>query len=67
MAGLALGHYVAAQADQSYCLVRDWHAVNAAQLGLRRLLGPDRQIEVELVEGGDCPPSPPMEQFSVIA
>ncbi|WP_414717679.1 hypothetical protein [Sulfitobacter sp. UBA1132] len=32
--------------------MRDWHAVDAALLGIGRLLGPDYQIEVELIEGG---------------
>ena len=32
--------------------MRDRHAVDAALLGVGRLLGPDRQLEVELIEGG---------------
>ena len=49
--GAALRHGIAAQADQGDCLVRDRHPVDAALFGVGRLLGPDCQIKVELIEG----------------
>lgn len=53
----AFGHDFPAEADKSYGLVRDRHAVDAALLGTGSLLGPDRQIEVEMVQGGDRSPA----------
>ena len=52
--GPALGHSITAQGDQGDRLVGNRHTVDAALLGVGRLLGPDRQIKVELVEGGDA-------------
>lgn len=48
--GAALRHGIVAQPDQRDSLIRDWHAVNATLLGIGRLLGPRRQIEIELIE-----------------
>ena len=50
--GTALRHDLPPQPDQGHCLVRDRHPVDAALFGVGGLLGPDREVEVELVEGG---------------
>jgi hypothetical protein len=47
--GAALGHCVAAQADQGDGLVRDWYAGDTALFGVGRLFGPDRQIKIVLL------------------
>jgi len=43
------GHITPAQPDQGHGLVRDRHSADAALLGADGLLGPNRQIEVELI------------------
>ena len=45
-------HKVMLQPDEGQGLVRDGHAVDAALLAIGGLPRPDRQIEVEPVEGG---------------
>ena len=49
--GAGLGHGNTTQADQGDRFVQNRHRVDAALLGIGGLLGPDCQIEVELIEG----------------
>lgn len=58
----AFWHYLAAEADQGDRVVRDRHAVDATLLGVGGLVGPDSQIEVELIKGrrANLPRRPPV-------
>ena len=50
--GAAFGYRIPAKTDQDDSLMRDRHMVDAPLLCVGSLLGPDCQVEIELIEGG---------------